>query len=82
MTFQSKDGAEVKQRYLLEAATIPAPVEAAAKAMHQAVWPETTPWEYDNPKLRDHYRSQACVAIQAYLSCRVSISEIDRAAQA
>lgn len=82
MTVRSTDAAEVKQRYLLEAATIPAPVEAAAKAMHQTLLWGTTPWEYENPKLRDHYRAQACVAINAYESCRISISEIDRAAQA
>jgi hypothetical protein len=82
MTSICMDGAEVQQRYLLEAATVPAPVEATAKAMHQAVWRATTPWEYDNPKLRDHYRFQAWVAINAYEACRSSISASARAVHA
>jgi hypothetical protein len=40
-------------------------VEKAAIALHRAVWNYTSSWEHENPKLKDHYRSQVAVVINA-----------------
>jgi hypothetical protein len=41
-------------------------VEKAAIALHRAIWRNyTLSWEYENPKLKDHYRAQVAVVINA-----------------
>lgn len=36
-------------------------IERVAIALHQATWKQTIPWEYDIPKMQDHYRDQVRV---------------------
>jgi len=47
-------------------------VEQAAMAMHRAVWNYTSPWVYENPKLKEHYCAMAAIAINTFRSCSVT----------
>jgi hypothetical protein len=38
--------------------------EEVAIALHKAVWNHTSSWEYENPKLKEHYCAMAEVAIK------------------
>jgi hypothetical protein len=53
-------------------------IEEAAIALHRSVWNYTSPWEYENPKLKDHYRDSARVVF-GVLSRIASVSSHHRA---
>ena len=52
-------------------------VEEAAIALHRSVWNYTSPWEYENPKLKDHYRDSVRVVF-AVLGRIASVSSQHR----